>query len=198
MESLLSQLRQRKIDLLYNKTDQYTIIIVCSIIELLPIELIVNEIAHWLFEVDKQLLRCVNKKFNDFFPYKKIKFNETEIELVHLIKYKKLWNDQTLQFLAQNGYLDCLKYANKNGYYKLYRYDTLCTLYASMNGHLDCLKYAHENTYLWDKKTTMFTAKNGHLDCLKYVHENGCPWDQDTARYAAENGHLDCAESVCS
>ena len=148
MEISLSQLRQRKIDLLYNKTDQYTIIIVCSIMESLPIELIVNEISHWLFEVDKQLLRRVNKKFHSLFSYKEIKFNETEIELVHLIKYKKFWDDKTTSFAAKNGNLECLKYSHENGCY----WNKLTTYYAAKNGHLDCLKYAHENGCPWNEE----------------------------------------------
>ena len=170
-----------------NKTDQHTMLVVCSM-ESLPIELIVKEIAHWLFEVDKQLLRRVNKKFHSLFPYEEIKFNQTEIELIHLIKYKKLWDDETLRFLASNGYLDCLKYAHENGW----SWDQYTPENAAENGHLDCLKYAHENGCPWDEGVTNCAAKNGHLDCLKYAHENGCPWHQNTTYFAANSGNLDC------
>ena len=156
--------------------------------ESLPIELIVNEIAHWLFEVDKQLLHRVNKKFHYLFPYEEINFNQTEIEVVHLIKYKKLWDDETLRFLASYGYLDCLKYAHENGC----SWDQYTPENAAANGHLDCLKYAHENGCYWNEDTTSSAALNGHLDCIKYAHENGCSWNKDTPENAAANGHLDC------
>ena len=138
--------------------------------ESLPIELIVKEIAHWLFEVDKQLLRRVNKKFHSLFSYKEIKFNETEIELIHLIKYKKLWDNETPRFLSEKGYLDCLKYAHENGVY-WNRNDTYA-IYAALNGHLDCLKYVHENGCSWNEDTTISASAKGHLECLKYAHEN--------------------------
>jgi hypothetical protein len=42
---------------------------------------------------------------------------------------------------AQNGRLECLKYAHENGC----PWDKLTCIYATKSGHLDCLKYAHEN-----------------------------------------------------
>ena len=92
---------------------------------------------------------------------------------------------------AENGHLDCLKYAHENGC----PWDRRTTYYSAENGHLDCLKYAHENRCPWDRRTTSWAAINDNLDCLKYAHENGCPWDKWTTMAAAENshfGHLDC------
>ena len=60
------------------------------IMESLPKEIIINEISSWLLSIDKQILRRINTNFHKLFPYEEIKFNETNIELIHLIKYKKL------------------------------------------------------------------------------------------------------------
>ena len=164
----------------------------------LPTELLVIEIARHLLPIDKQLLRRVNVKFKNLFTYEEIEFNDTQIELVHLIKYRRLWNKNTTIYAAKNGNLDCLKYAHENNC----PWDETTTSSAAENGHLDCLKYAHENGCPWDKLTTYYAAKNGHLDCLKFAHENGCPWDENTTRFAAKNGHLDCLkyarENGCS
>ena len=156
--------------------------------ESLPKEIIINEISSWLLSIDKQILRRINTNFHKLFPYEEIKFNETNIELIHLIKYKKLWDCHTIENIAKIGNLDCLKYAHENEYH----WGNRITSSAALNGHLDCLKYAHENGCIWDNETTSSAAKNGHIDCLKYAHENGCPWNVETTKYAAENGHLDC------
>jgi hypothetical protein len=88
---------------------------------------------------------------------------------------------------AENGHLDCLRYAHENGC------EWRCTAStAAKNGHLDCLRYAHENGCEWDESTTKYAAQNGHLDCLRYAHENGCAWHEETTSEAAYYGHLDC------
>ena len=98
------------------------------------------------------------------------------------------WDKYTCSNAAGNGHLDCLEYAYKNGC----PWDKYTCYFAARNGHLECLKYAHENGCPWDKHTCYFAALNNHLDCLKYVHENGCPWDEVTCYFAAKNGHLEC------
>ena len=64
----------------------------------LPIELIVIEISRWLLPIDKQILRRTNRKFRDVFFYEKIVFYSSNIELVHLIKYKRIWINYTIDF----------------------------------------------------------------------------------------------------
>ena len=129
----------------------------------LPIEIITNEIFNWLLPLDKQILRRTNKKFCQLISYEVLYFNYSKIELIHLIKYKRLWNNYTISNLAKAGNLDCLKYAHENSC----SWDVSTTMHAAMNGHLDCLKYAHENGCLWDENTTMYAASKGHLDCLR-------------------------------
>ena len=109
-----------------------------------------------------------------------------------IIKKINLCNNSTknelCKYAAENGYLDCLKYANENGC----QWNKYTCRNAAKNGHIECLKYAYENSYPWDKKTCKHAALNGYLNCLKYAHENGCPWDEDTCKYAEKNGQLEC------
>ena len=50
---------------------------------------------------------------------------------------------------AQNGHLECLKYAHENGC----PWNEMTCSKAAENGHLECLKYAHENGCPWDEET---------------------------------------------
>ena len=51
------------------------------------------------------------------------------------------WNEETCFYAAENGHLECLKYAHENGC----RWDKRTCSNAAENGHLECLKYAYEN-----------------------------------------------------
>ena len=78
---------------------------------------------------------------------------------------------------AENGDLECLKYAHDNGY----QWNKWTPANAAKNGHLECLKYAHDNGCPWDEYTTSYAALyKGNIECLKYAHENGCPWNFST------------------
>ena len=57
----------------------------------LPIELVFIEISRYLLTIDKQIMRRISTKFRDIFTYEIIEFDSIKIELVHLIKYKRLW-----------------------------------------------------------------------------------------------------------
>ncbi len=113
-------------------------------------------------------------------------------------KVSGILNIKTTLYAAENGHLDCLKYAHDNGC----PWNIHTTLFAAKNNHLDCLKYAHENGCPWYIGSTSVSAENGHLDCLKYSHENGCPWNQRATLNAAKNGYLECLkyafENGCS
>ena len=73
---------------------------------------------------------------------------------------------------AENGHLECLKYAHKNGC----NWNEYTCYYAAKNGHLECLKYLRQNGCPWGLDTCYYAARNNHLECLKYAHENGCPY----------------------
>ncbi len=44
-------------------------------------------------------------------------------------------------YAAENGHLECLEYAHRNGC----KLNGQTILRAALNGHLDCLEYAHKN-----------------------------------------------------
>ena len=98
------------------------------------------------------------------------------------------WHNATCELAAENGELQCLKYAHVMGCPWV---EVTCGT-AAANGHLACLKYAHEHGCPWDERTCAGAAENGHLECLQYAHDKGCPWDESTCKVAADKGHLAC------
>ena len=152
----------------------------------LPIELITNEISTWLLPIDKQIIRRVNVKFRDLFPFEEVEFNDTKLGLVHLIKYKKHWNNDTSANASRNGCLNSLKYLHENGC----PWDKYTTFHAATNGHFDCLKYAHENNCPWDEYIAIYAVNSNNLDCLKYVLDNKGSWHRDVYSIVAKYGNI--------
>jgi hypothetical protein len=112
--------------------------------------------------------------------------------------------------IAQEGYLEILKWAKENEYDW---FMFMCST-AAHYGHLEILKWARENGCYWDSTTydsaayngnlevfkwarkngcvlgpnTFFTAfYQGNLEILKWARENDCPWDSDTELIAKQN-----------
>ena len=54
-----------------------------------------------------------------------------------------------LSTAAENGHLECLKYAHEHGC----PWDEETCAVAAENGQLECLKYAHEHGCPWDEET---------------------------------------------
>ena len=79
--------------------------------------------------------------------------------------------NEVCKLAAENGYLNCLKYAREIGR----RWDTNTCYFAARNGHLDCLKYLHENGCVWDDRVYVFAEINRHRHIIKYARENNCP-----------------------
>jgi hypothetical protein len=166
---------------------------------------IVEELAPYLtLTIDRhKVVRSVNKTFHiiaDQIARHEQIFNG--LNLLHNYNMKTItlskmqylrqmgcqWNKWTTAYAAENGHLDCLKWAHENGC----PWDEDTNEYAASRGHLNCLKYVRENGCPWDERTTYWAVISGHLDCLKYAHENDCPWDENTTTFAAKYGHLDC------
>lgn len=117
-------------DLILRKTDilYYMIIYIDEIISI--------EISSWLLLIDIQILRRSNKKLHSLFSYKKTDFNDTKVELVHIKKYRRLWNRYTPVNTAKNEYLDILKYFHA----KTGPLNTDVAHSAAEYGHIDCAK----------------------------------------------------------
>jgi hypothetical protein len=98
------------------------------------------------------------------------------------------WDPTTTQYAAEEGHLECLKYAHKN----------LCawgsvTNHAAKKGQLLCMEYSHFQIGChWNITTSANAALGGHLDCLRYLHEHGCEWSSFTCEAAAQYGHIEC------
>ena len=75
-----------------------------------------------------------------------------------LIPYKRFDSDYCTR-AAENGHLECLKWAHESG---CPWNDDTC-LYAALNGRLECLKYAHENGCPWSKPICLTYAKNNEI-----------------------------------
>ena len=73
------------------------------------------------------------------------------------------WNAWTIARAAENGHLECLRYAHERGC----PWNAWTIERAAENGHLECLRYAHEHGCPWNDWTTAHSAKNGHLECLR-------------------------------
>ena len=69
------------------------------------------------------------------------------------------WHNATCELAAENGELQCLKYAHVMGCPWV---EVTCGT-AAANGHLACLKYAHEHGCPWDGDTCEAAAEKGHL-----------------------------------
>lgn len=140
----------------------------------------------WQFEIQQKQRVCLGTAIND-------------------------WDKQVLNYAAEGGHINCIKYLRENGY----KWNKHATLSAAKEGHLSILMFVHENGCSWHEDTTWGAAKYGHLDCLKYAHENGCPWNEvtkesaydcpwheATTKAAASGGHLECLkyahENGCS
>ena len=170
-------------------------------IELFKEEIIINTLNDLIIYIKIFDYWMIKKIPNDFYDWVFINKEKIDMNLLnnifdknYLIKqFECIKSDYICSSLAENGYLDCLKYAHENGY-KLD--DDICYL-AAKNGHLDCLKYAHDNNCLLNNKTCIIAVENGHLDCLIYIYKNGCKLDKKVcANIAACEGHLDCLKYI--
>ena len=70
-------------------------------------------------------------------------------------------NGSICDIAVKNGYLECLRYAHKNGC----KWNIYTCIIAAENGQLECLKYLHENGCEWNSDTCSYAAINGHLEC---------------------------------
>ncbi len=174
--------------------------------ESIPKDIFNYEIKQYLIDIDLQILRKVSTVFRDLIPLKTIKFNSTNIEMIHLKRYQSRWSTDTIYNIASLGKLDELQYIhiykdyihNKSGYIKQDLYGKTkceCGFYSAKYGHLDCFEYALKNCYI-DTAISAEAARGGHLNCLKIIpHEQ---FDIRSIIQAATNGHTECIKYIFS
>ena len=88
---------------------------------------------------------------------------------------------------AENGHLEILKWAQKNGC----PFDLLEFSTAAKNGHLEILIWAYETGYWCCSNIDCYAAENGHLVILKWRHKIGRLNIGNSYLYAAKNGHIE-------
>lgn len=78
------------------------------------------------------------------------------------------WTSWACMFAADYGHLACLEYATKNG--------CPCEVWVSYKAacHLECLKYLHRNRLPINHMTCEFAVMGRKLECLKYLHSRKC------------------------
>ena len=141
-----------------------------------------------------KFLKCL--KQNGITLPKNIAYCNTAAENGHLecLKFAHqngcFWDKDTCKAAAGGGHLECLQYAHQNGC----PWNQATCYYAAYGGHLECLQYAHQNGCQLNELVCEYAAENGHLKCLQYARQNGCPWDLETCDKAAYEGHLDCLQ----
>lgn len=185
----------------------------------LPRELIITEIDKFLVDIDRQLLRRVSKFFLNLsnLQYKHFDFYNTNIELIHLFKYRKLWNSatecsKTACNLARHDNLRCLRHVHecetdkrRNGSMAPGQVPQphfidkcICPSASAESGSLRCLKYGIDQGCYVDNTTFSMAARNGNLECLRYLRDKTTvSIDDRTATSSAANGHLDCLKYAC-
>lgn len=123
---------------------------------------------------------------------------ESSFTVRNLIFGASHWNKETCNVAAENGHLDCLRFAHEAGFPLSVR---ICE-WAAGAGHLDCLQYAYKacgsDGPKYGTGICSYAAWKGHLDCLIWLHEAGCPWDALTTEHAADGGHFECLRYACN
>ncbi len=94
---------------------------------------------------------------------------------------------------TQNGHFEMLKWMCDNYNIEGFIENEVC-YYASYHGYLNILKWAHEEGYKWNAHACSIAARNGHLECLKYLREKNCKWNHDVYLNAKQNEHWELLE----
>lgn len=100
---------------------------------------------------------------------------------------------------SENGHLEVLKWARKNGF----TWNEWVCAYAALHGHLEVLQWVrNEQTHAgnicpWDENTCQYAALGGHLKILQWLRDEEihgkkvCPWDKYTCIDAGRNQHFE-------
>jgi len=79
-----------------------------------------------------------------------------------------------LHYVAEEGYLDIVKYLVSKAGANIHSHNDKALRYAASKGHLDVVKYLVEagaNIHADDEGALRWAANNGYLDVVKYLVE---------------------------
>ena len=92
------------------------------------------------------------------------------------------WDEEMCEYAAENGQLECLKYAHENGC----PWDREDVHESRLEWTFGVFEVRARERVSLERGHVRVCRQNGHLECLKYARENGCPWDKETCECAAE------------
>jgi hypothetical protein len=96
------------------------------------------------------------------------------------------WDSDTYGDAANNGKVECLRYAIEHGCPRP------AELIIKAAQSSSCMQYLHEIGVSWAQGVTWRAALCLDTNALAYAHEHGCPWDTDTANTAASWANESC------
>ncbi len=101
-----------------------------------------------------------------------------------------VWNSQTYESAASNGYVKCLKFMFEN---KCIWTDKICQITKEYDmEHNNMYANKINNTNTWNNTISMAAAYNGSYKCFKYCLEHGCPYITDTFTLDEFDNNIDC------
>lgn len=102
-------------------------------------------------------------------------------------------NNKSIQYSAQNGYLEVINYLREH---ITDVPDNYLLQLAAQRGHLHVVKHFHNigaDITANDNTAVKYASENNHLEIVKYLHEHGADITSENdfaLRYAARNGNL--------
>lgn len=138
-----------------------------------------------------------------------------------MIQYLRIigseWDDAICEIVAQNGYLEVLKWCFEQGCPLPNRNTTSLIELAADRRHFHVVQWLHSQGFPltaevfasaastgllsllqwlydlkcpWDSRACLYAAKNAHFTCLQWLRLNNCPWDERTCALAAGEGYF--------
>lgn len=119
--------------------------------------------------------------------------NAMKTGCIEIVKYlhiqKNVQFDQnSCEYAAGGGHLDCLQYAMK----MKAEINENVLISAASGGHLKCLQYLLQKGYVAIKSIAAAAARKGHIEILEYLQEKGLRFTNEDCIAAAESGSIKC------
>jgi hypothetical protein len=114
--------------------------------------------------------------------------NVETLKFMRLTVGCKSWDKETCSAFAENGKLDCLRYAHENGCL----WDDRTTTAAAAHGYLECLRYAFTKGCPIDVsfcRKLIESRQSNSIECLQFGIDNGASTDDPALMLAAARHH---------